>query len=422
MATASAVTGLSSQSRPGLAARVARRLGGAVRTVMASGITLAGNLRRPVVPAFTRDPVAAGDLNAPVPPNASGAADQPRDAATPVASVEAARSGLLPRVLRHHRRRSPGGDTPFTPKNCPGLSREMCKLLNTPLGDCDPAMARMMFTALEEYFVGRLPADAGAEGAELVHAVIWGRLGGLFDEPGPDASPAEAADPASATPMEVVPASTANAAADAPAQATLVALTDAAPAAAMDTVASVVAASAPDAEMDTAPHASPNAWADVSPDTWRLAATDAEHDARLAAAPALPEGFLALLATALRGTPPMPPSPLVTHKQPPWQMPPRSPSLPQRRPRQTPPSRRNRACAAINHSCAVENISFPPPPIAFPPLPPALRLLVWFCQIQRAQRTALSAIAAAAVLRRAPKIARQIQESSRGHRMAVPPS
>ncbi len=310
MATASAVTGLSSQSRPGLAARVARRLGGAVRTVMASGITLAGNLRRPVVPAFTRDPVAAGDLNAPVPPNASGAADQPRDAATPVASVEAARSGLLPRVLRHHRRRSPGGDTPFTPKNCPGLSREMCKLLNTPLGDCDPAMARMMFTALEEYFVGRLPADAGAEGAELVHAVIWGRLGGLFDEPGPDASPAEAADPASATPMEVVPASTANAAADAPAQATLVALTDAAPAAATHSAASVVAASAPYAETSAAPHAPSGAMAAVSPDTWPHAAKDATHDARLAAAPALPEGFLALLATALRGTPPMPPSPL----------------------------------------------------------------------------------------------------------------
>ncbi len=422
MATASAVTGLSSQSRPGLAARVARRLGGAVRTVMASGITLAGNLRRPVVPAFTRDRAAAGDLNAPVPPNASGAADQPRDAATPVASVEAARSGLLPRVLRHHRRRSPGGDTPFTPKNCPGLSREMCKLLNTPLGDCDPAMARMMFTALEEYFVGRLPADAGAEGAELVHAVIWGRLGGLFDEPGPDASPAEAADPASATPMEVVPASTANAAADAPAQATLVALTDAAPAAAMDTVASVVAASAPDAEMDTAPHASPNAWADVSPDTWRLAATDAEHDARLAAAPALPEGFFALLATALRGTPPMPPSPpcdtqaatladataVAAHCR-------SGDHAKRRRPAET-------GLAPQSIILAVENISFPPPPIAFPPLPPALRLLVWFCQIQRAQRTALSAIAAAAVLRRAPKIARQIQESSRGHRMAVPPS
>jgi hypothetical protein len=308
MAISHALTGLSSQSRPGLAARFARRVGGAVRTVMASSITLASSLRRPAAPASTRDPAVAGDLNAPVPPNSSGAAGRPRDAA-PVALAEAARSGLLPRVLGRQRqrsgwrrRRSADGDAPFTPKNCPGLSREMCKFLNTPLGDGDPAMARMMFTALEEYFVGLLPADAGAEGAAWVHGVIWGRLGGVLDERGPDCLPAEAAEPAPAAPMDVVSAAAVDAVPDALAHAACVALTDAAPASTTDTAASVAAASPPGA----ASHAPPYARADLSPDAW----PDAGIDAAIDGAPALPEGLLALLATALRGTSHVPPEPL----------------------------------------------------------------------------------------------------------------
>ena len=166
----------------------------------------------------------------------------------------------------------------------------MCKFLNTPLGECDPAMVRVMFSALEEYFVGRLPSDAGAEGAESVHAVIWGRLRGVFDEPGPDGSPAEAAEPAPAMSMDVVPAAAIDAAPDAPTDAVpdapthaaSVALTDAAPAVAMD--------AARDAKSAAPPNEQP--------------------DAPLVSAPALPEALLTALAAALRGTSPVSPDSL----------------------------------------------------------------------------------------------------------------
>ena len=158
MATALDISGLASPPHQGVAARFARRFGGAVRTVMASGVALAGSLRRPAVPSATHDPRAAAKPQAPIPPSTPRAPRRPRPAA-PVSLPEAARSGLLLRLVnRKHRRTArrgrrpyPDDYTPFTPEDCPELTPEMCHFLNTPIGDSDPAMVRALFTALEEY-------------------------------------------------------------------------------------------------------------------------------------------------------------------------------------------------------------------------------------------------------------------------------
>jgi hypothetical protein len=307
MATALDIAGLAAPPRQGVAARFARRFGGAVRTVVASGVALAGSLRRPAMPNATHDARAAGDLTAPIPPGTPRTPRRPRPAA-PVSLPEAARSGLLLRLVdrkhrrtaRRGRRRYPDDYTPFTPEDCPELTPEMCHFLNTPIGDSDPAMVRALFTALEEYLVALLSSKPGFPGAETVHAVIRARLGGLLDAPGPDAPPTEAPDPAlaiisgdavPATAMDAAPDAPADATPDAPAPAASTAVTDEAFVASTDDLAPVAGTDAP-------PHANP-----ATP-------INSQPDAPLVSAPTLPEAFLALFAAAWRGAKPVSPDPL----------------------------------------------------------------------------------------------------------------
>ncbi len=306
MATALDISGLASPPHQGVAARFARRFGGAVRTVMASGVALAGSLRRPAVPSATHDPRAAAKPQAPIPPSTPRAPRRPRPAA-PVSLPEAARSGLLLRLVnRKHRRTArrgrrpyPDDYTPFTPEDCPELTPEMCHFLNTPIGDSDPAMVRALFTALEEYLVGLMSSKPGFPGAETVHAVIRARLGGLLDAPTPDAPPTEAPDPALAISGDAVPATAIDAAPDAPADATPDAL---APAAATAVTDEAFVASTDDL--------APVAGTDAPPHTNPATPVNSQPDAPLISAPTLPEAFLALFATAWRDAKPVSPDPL----------------------------------------------------------------------------------------------------------------
>ena len=306
---ASDLAGLFPQPHQGVAARFARRLGGAVRTVVASGITLAGSLRRQTAPKSTHEPQAPGDLAPPIPPGTPRATRRPRadaphsrsEPAGPLLPPGLLPLGLLPRLLGRKRRRGalrhlrfPTGDTPFTPKNCPGLSPEMCTFLNTPMEECDPDMLRQLFSAFEEHVIGLMPPEA----AETIHAVIWGRLGGVLDEPGPNGPPAEALEPAPAMTMGVVPASTM----DAPADAAPDALTHAASV----TLMHAAPAAATDAALASPTDAAPTVPRDAMP----AVPGYEEPEAPLVSAPALPAGLLALFATAWRNTPPASPDPL----------------------------------------------------------------------------------------------------------------
>ncbi len=67
MTTAHRIAGLPCQPHQWVGVRFVRRLGGAVRTIVSSGITLAGSLWRPVAPIPTSNPPAAADLEAPLP-------------------------------------------------------------------------------------------------------------------------------------------------------------------------------------------------------------------------------------------------------------------------------------------------------------------------------------------------------------------
>lgn len=384
---ASDIAGLFPQPRPGVAARFARRFGGAVRIVVANGVSLAVSLRRPAAPRSPSAPQATRDLAPQIPPSAPRAPCLPH-AAAPVSPSLPAGPALLPRLLAGKRRRRalrgrlrlPSSDNPFTAENCPGLSPEMCAFLNTPMEDCDPEMLRMLFTAFEDYVVGLMPPEA----AETIHAVIWGRLRGVLDDPGPNGPPDEAPEPVSILSMDVMPATAMETAPNAPADtapnasthAALVALTDAAPAAAPD--------APPDAPRDAMPPA----------------AEDEHTNAPLLSAPALPEGLLAVFVTAWRDIQPASPD-LLREAQ--------AATLADSvnvaviaRSGDRAKRRRPGAAGLAPQSIilAVENISFPPRPIAFSSRPPDLGLLVQLFRPKFARRMAMSAVAAAAVLRR----------------------
>lgn len=143
---------LPSPHRQPAGATLFRRLGGAVRTVIAAGVTLgvtlAGGLRRPAAPR-----------------SGSGHA-APRKAK--------ARPAWL------GRRSFPAGqDAPFTPQAYPGLSPEFCALLNTPGEDCDPELLRLLLAAVAHVIADALPPDSGIADAGSLFSTLWGRFAGL---------------------------------------------------------------------------------------------------------------------------------------------------------------------------------------------------------------------------------------------------
>lgn len=91
-----------------------------------------------------------------------------------------------------YRRRGQFHDAPFTPETCPGLTAEDCKLLNTPVEDCDPEILRQLLLGLAHHLAAVLPTGAGTPDAEALFGMLWGRLAA----PLADAPPDETADDA----------------------------------------------------------------------------------------------------------------------------------------------------------------------------------------------------------------------------------
>ena len=152
----------------GVGARLLRRLGGAVRNVIAGGLTLAGAPRRPVASQPGIGHTVVRNAHAcPVPGRASRAR-RPRTAA-PARPPQPARPVWLARLLGRRPRPAPvsaslfpgNRDTPFTPETVPGLGPELCAVLNTPLEDCDPEIVRILLASLAQTIARSMPSEAG---------------------------------------------------------------------------------------------------------------------------------------------------------------------------------------------------------------------------------------------------------------------
>lgn len=188
--------------RYGIASRLLRRFGGAVRNVIAGGSSLAGALRRQSASQPGIGHTMARNAVARPAPRHAQSPRRPR-ASHPVQPSLPARPGFLPRWLaRRARRRAArissawfpaNPDVPFTPESYPGLCPELCAILNTPLEDLDPAILRIMLESLAKTIAEIMPPEAGLTDADSVFSTLWTRLAGALEEPTPDPSPAATA-------------------------------------------------------------------------------------------------------------------------------------------------------------------------------------------------------------------------------------
>ena len=80
-------------------------------------------------------------------------------------------------------------DLPFTPETCPGLPPEMCAFLNTPAGQCDPDILRVVLESLARHIADCMPPELGLTDAGAVFSTFRSRFGALLGEAGPDAPP-----------------------------------------------------------------------------------------------------------------------------------------------------------------------------------------------------------------------------------------
>lgn len=177
MPTALLTAGLSSQPRQGVGARLLRRLGGAVRSAIVGGITLAGALRRP---AAARTSPAAQGPEASV-PGRLRVPHRPHTALPPRSLLPRLLAGLLSR--RHRDSASIGspaflsqGDAPFTPEQWPQLSAKACAILNTPLEECDPATLELLFSTLAQHLSEVMSPEATSADREARLPNLWARL------------------------------------------------------------------------------------------------------------------------------------------------------------------------------------------------------------------------------------------------------
>ena len=193
--------GLASPPHQGVRAHLLRRIGGAVRSAIAGGLSLAGALRRPAAPQAApghAEVRSAGARPAPgQPPRARRPRSVPGRMAAPGPAVPSSRHGGIASWLGRSRPSAlpdrplffPGDDTPFTPENCPGLGPELCKILNTPLEDCDPHILRVVLAAFARTIADAMPPDPGAPDARELFASLWGRFSDILPDAGPDDMP-----------------------------------------------------------------------------------------------------------------------------------------------------------------------------------------------------------------------------------------
>jgi hypothetical protein len=210
MPTALHIAGLSSQSHPGVGARLVRRLGGAVRSVIVRGITLAGTLRRPAVPQTRRRHPAAQDPPAPAPTRLR-APNRPR-AALPAPLLPSPLLAHLLAARRQHRPAAAGrpaflnqGDKPFTPEAFPQLSPKACAVLNTPLKDCDPRTLELLVSTFTQYVIEVMSPEADIRDPQAVLPNLWHRLSTALGDTKADTSLPATPEAVPAAPADAMP-------------------------------------------------------------------------------------------------------------------------------------------------------------------------------------------------------------------------
>ena len=194
MPTALHIAGLPSQPHHGVGARLVRRLGGAVRSVIVRGITLAGTLRRPAAPqtspaaAQHPDPRTPTRLRAPHRPPTPSTSPAPRERSPAKRAGEGAAPLLPPWLVRllADRRRHPApvrrpaflnqGDAPFTLEAFPQLSPKACAVLNTPLKDCDPKTLELLVSTFTQYINQVMSPEAGITDPTATFPDLWHRI------------------------------------------------------------------------------------------------------------------------------------------------------------------------------------------------------------------------------------------------------
>ena len=208
MPTALHTAGRSSQPHQGVGARVVRRLGGAVRSAIVSGITLAGVLRRPPASQTSPDHAAAQDPEAHAPTRVR----VPRRPSAPLPVPSLLPPWLAPLLTRRRRSRSATRpaflnqrDAPFTPEACPQLSPKACAVLNTPLKDCAPETLELLFSALAQHISDLMSPESGMTDLAATLPNLWQRLSTALGDTKAATSLPATPDAALATATDAVP-------------------------------------------------------------------------------------------------------------------------------------------------------------------------------------------------------------------------
>jgi len=209
MPTAPHTASLPPQPHRGVGARLVRRLGGAVRGAIVSGITFAGTLRRPAASQTSPEHVAAQDPEAPAPMPMRVPPRPPTAVPAPL---------LLPRwfarlLTRRHSQfasasRPPSlnhGDAPFTPEACPQLTPKACAVLNTPLQDCDPQTLDLVVSTFAQYISDLTSPESGITDRAATLPNLWQRLSTALGDTKADTSLPTTPDAAPATATDAVP-------------------------------------------------------------------------------------------------------------------------------------------------------------------------------------------------------------------------
>ena len=188
----------------------------------------AARLRRP---ATTKSNATPDTTETPKPPRRPRRPRAPRQPGAATTSGTARPGwfarwfGLPPRRSAEPRRRPAASGTKyqrFTPETHPGLGQEACDILNTPVGESDPEVLRMLFAGLARHIADTMPPGSGMADPQAVFAVLWGRMSAVLgpaDAPAeqPKEAPADQPEAAPAIPAAVEPQTEApDAAADAP--------------------------------------------------------------------------------------------------------------------------------------------------------------------------------------------------------------
>jgi len=188
---------LALQSHPGIGVRLVRRIGAAMRSVIAGGITLAVARRRPSAPHPGIGHALAKTVAANPAPSRAPRPCQPR---TLIPSPRPSRPGWLARLFRR-RVAAPGpapaphlafaadSSAPFTPEAYPGLSPEFCALLNTPLEECDPGALQRLLAASAQAIAKHAPPELGMTDLGALFSMLADRLAAQFKAAGLDLPP-----------------------------------------------------------------------------------------------------------------------------------------------------------------------------------------------------------------------------------------